>query len=183
MNIDIHIQHRGELCKLLDGFLLPRKIAEVGVAEGRFAEEIYRWGVSELYLIDIWEKVPFIEGCGSFEQSWHNTNHEEVKERFKDKEEVVILKGFSHKMAELIPDNHLGLVYIDADHTYNGVKADIQVWMPKLVKGGVMAFHDYMNPSYGVQRAVTEFMGGEGGINIIKEDDKIENMGAWIQKK
>jgi len=182
MELNFKIQYRWELNKLLDFYSLPKRIAEIGVAEGRFSKEIYGWDVAELYLVDIWEKMPFIEGCGSFENEWHNENYRQVRELFKDKDNVCILKGFSHKMAEIIEDGHLSMVYIDGDHTYSGVKADISYWWPKLCSGGIMAFHDYMNGSYGVQRAVTEHMQGESNIHIIEEDGNHENMGAWVQK-
>lgn len=182
MKLTIEIKYRRDLGKLLDYFILPRKAAEVGVAEGRFSLEMHKWDLDELYLVDIWENVPFIEGCGSFEQSWHDNNYNNVKEQFKDDKNVLIMKGFSHKMAQLIPDNSLGIVYLDGDHTYAGVKADIQVWWSKLVEGGIMGFHDYKNPTYGVMRAVTEHMGGEQNINILEEDGKIENIGAWVKK-
>ena len=35
------------------------------------------------------------------------------------------------------------LLFIDGDHSYKGVMADIDGWTPKIVPGGVVAFHDY----------------------------------------
>lgn len=176
------IKHRHELIKLIEHFGLPRTVAEVGVAEGRFAEQMHNWGLDELYLIDIWERMPFIDGCASFEDKWHKDNYEEVQKRFEGKLNVVILKGFSHKMSSYIDNESLGLVYIDGDHSYNGCKSDIETWLPKLVPGGIMAFHDYGNNiAYGVQRAVIEKF-SEAGTNIIEEDGKLENIGAWIRK-
>jgi hypothetical protein len=157
-------------------------VAEVGVAEGRFSEEIYSWGVELLFLIDIWEKIPFISGCASFEEDWHLTNLQRVKDLFRDKENVKILKGFSYKMADLIPDESLGLVYIDGDHSYEGTKTDIKYFWPKLKQGGIMAFHDYANLDYGVNRAVIEFIGGEEFVNVIDENGVKADIGAWIRK-
>lgn len=176
----MRVRYRKELLNLLDSLHLERVVVEVGSAEGRFAKELYDAGIDALYLVDIWENVPFIEGCGSFDQSWHNINYDNVRTMFSGKDNVKILKGFSHKMAQLIPDKSLSLVYIDADHTYNGCKSDIQTWWPKLVDGGIMAFHDY-NDGYGVKRAVIEFA-GERNINLIEEDGNPENQGAWIKK-
>lgn len=182
MNITTDIQYRGQLGKLLDYFVLPRKVAEIGVAEGRFSLEMHKWDVDELYLVDIWEEIPFIDGCGSFDQSWHDINYKKVCNLFKGDKNVLILKGFSHKMAKLIPDNSLGLVYLDGDHSYQGVKADIKAWWPKLVGGGIMGFHDFGNLAYGVNRAVIEHMKGEQNVNVIKEDGNTENIGAWVKK-
>lgn len=177
----MEINTRSDLPKLLDAFQLPRRVCEVGTAEGIFSTEMFNWGLEKLYLVDIWEKVPFIDGCASFEQEWHDTNYKQVMDLFGDKPNVVILKGFSYKVATEIPDGSLGLVYIDADHTYQGCKADIQVYWPKLIIGGIMAFHDFGNPHYGVNRAVQEFT-QNNGINILIEDGKEENIGSYIRK-
>jgi hypothetical protein len=177
------IKKRADLYKLLDEYNLPKTVAEIGVAEGRFSQEIYNnWGVDRLYLVDLWETMPFVDGCASFSQEWHDKNYENVIKHFSEKKEVTILKGFSHKMASFIGNETLGLVYIDSDHSYNGAKSDIQYWWPKLVNGGIMAFHDYGDYNYGVNRAVIEFVKGEVNVNRIEEDGKTENIGAWIRK-
>lgn len=180
----MEIKKRGDLIKLLHEFNLPLTVVECGVAQGLFAQEMYNnWGLQKLILMDLWEEMPFISGCASFPQKWHDDNYKQVVDYFGDKEDVIILKGFSHKEAKYILDESIGLIYIDANHLYDGVKADIKTFWPKLVPGGIMAFHDYNdNGGYGVQRAVTEHMKGESGINIIVEDGNIENRGAWIRK-
>ena len=177
------IQHRVQLIDLLNEYELPKRVVECGVAEGRFSEEVYNKGVEHLYLVDIWESVPFIDGCASFSEEWHCGNYNRVVSLFKDKPNVTILKGFSHKVASEVKDNSLGLVYIDGDHSYKGVMSDIHTWMPKLVSGGIMAFHDYANEDYGVKRAVVEYVRKENKVNIIQEDGKTENIGAWIKKQ
>jgi hypothetical protein len=73
------IKHRSELHLLLND---PKtaKIAEVGVAEGRFSLEILNWGINHLYLVDIWETKNFF-GDAASPQSWHDSNYNEAKER------------------------------------------------------------------------------------------------------
>lgn len=176
------IQRRGELHKLFDEYSLPRTVVECGCAEGRFSQEIYNWGVDKLYLVDLWETMPFIEGCASFDQEWHNNNFVEILKFFGTKKNVTILKGFSHKMANEVEDESMGMVYLDAGHDYHSVKSDIASWWPKIIPGGIMSFHDYANYDYGVNRAVIEFVKGEQFVNRIEEDGKIENIGAWIRK-
>lgn len=178
----MQIHSRVQLVELMKHLNLPLTAAEVGVAEGRLSKELVQLGIEMLYLIDIWEHVPFIVGCGSFNNSWHQTNYESVlriKNEYPDK--IIMLKGFSYKMADLIPDESLGLVYIDGDHTYQGARADINSYYPKLVKGGIMAFHDAKNPTYGIVNAIWDFTKGEG-INELIEDGRLENIGAYIQK-
>lgn len=63
--------------------------------------------------------------------------------------------------AELL-DRHgvasVDLVFIDADHRYEAVRADIQAYLPLIKPGGVLGGHDFGWP--GVQRAVTELLPG-----------------------
>ena len=55
---------------------------------------------------------------------------------------VEILRGDSVEMSKHIPDNSLDLCFIDADHTYSGVKRDIEAYLPKVKNGGYICGHD-----------------------------------------
>jgi len=64
----------------------------------------------------------------------------------------------SVEAAKLYSDKSLDFVYIDADHEYEAIKADITAWLPKVKIGGIIAGHDY--PAWeGVVRAVEELDG------------------------
>lgn len=179
----MEITSRTQLIELMKHNGLPLIGVEVGVAEGIFSYELLKLGLEKLYMVDIWNRVPFIEGCASFSQEWHDQNYIDALERTKDYiDKRVVLKGFSYQVASEIPDESLGLVYIDGDHTYMGVKTDIESYYPKLVKDGIMAFHDFGNPTYGVNRAVQEFTRNEGIHRLIENGD-INNLGAYIIKK
>jgi predicted O-methyltransferase YrrM len=47
-------------------------------------------------------------------------------------------------------------IFIDADHSYEAVKADIAAWSKRLAPGGTIAGHDYDAHWPGVMRAVDE---------------------------
>jgi hypothetical protein len=179
------INSRAQLVDLMKHLGLPLTAVEVGVAEGQFSSELLQAGVDKLYLIDLWDRMPFITGCASFEQEWHDKNYNEVIERTKSYgDKVVILKGFSHKMAAQIPDESLGLVYEDSNHMYEGVKSTIEFFLPKLAKGGIFAFHDFANEAYGVNRAVIEFTSVMGiPVHQLNEDGNINNIGAYFIKQ
>lgn len=52
-----------------------------------------------------------------------------------------ILKGAGHDLAQTF-DRAVDLVFVDADHSYEGAKQDWADWTPKLRSGGIIALHD-----------------------------------------
>lgn len=50
--------------------------------------------------------------------------------------------GDSVKMAEQVKDASVDFVFIDADHHYESVLADIYAWTPKVRLGGWLGGHD-----------------------------------------
>lgn len=78
-------------------------------------------------------------------------------ERFGDRCKVMRMDSLD--AAEQFEDETLDFVFIDADHTYEGCKADILAWLPKLKRTGVICGHDYSEAFPGVVRAVDEIFG------------------------
>jgi predicted O-methyltransferase YrrM len=54
--------------------------------------------------------------------------------------------------------------FIDADHSEDGVRADVAVWPDKVIPGGILAFHDYgvWKPSVKVKDVVDEWQAANG---------------------
>jgi len=71
------------------------------------------------------------------------------------------ITGLTTKIAQVF-DRPVGLLFIDADHTYDAVKADFVAWAPKVAPGaaGVIAFHDYAGKpeDHGVKKFVDEVL-------------------------
>ena len=53
------------------------------------------------------------------------------------------------------------MFYIDANHTFEHVYADIGYWLLKVRKGGIISGHDYGGRKRGVKRAVDKWFGVE----------------------
>lgn len=155
MNITTRIQ----LIDLVKRLHLPVTVAEVGVAEGRFTKEILSQGIEHLYIIDRWQSVSTQKGDGSFPQEWHENNYRQVLDTVAtwDKDTYTILKMDSVEATTHIPDSSLGLVYLDADHSYEGFLRDISAYYSKVCKGGIIAGHDVLNNDYGVGKGLHEF--------------------------
>lgn len=68
------------------------------------------------------------------------------------------VRKYSVEAAKDFNDNSCDVVFIDMGHTYEEIKEDIAVWLPKVKKGGYLAGHDY--PTFaGVKKAVEELNG------------------------
>jgi len=67
-----------------------------------------------------------------------------------------ILRMTSLEAAAKCAPASLDLVFIDGDHSYEAVRADIKAWLPTLKPSGVLAGHDFYKPFPGVIQAVTE---------------------------
>jgi len=179
----MQITNRSKLNELLEYYGMLTDSAEVGVAEGRYSLEILQWGVPKLYLVDAWQTQDLF-GDAHSPQDWHDKNFQDAKERVKAYEDkVVFLKGLSVEMAKQIPDASLGFVYLDACHTYEAVLEDLNAYLPKLKNGGIMAGHDFLNKTYGVEKAVYEFASlNNFDVNTIPEQSE-ENASFWFVKK
>jgi hypothetical protein len=71
--------------------------------------------------------------------------------------------GTSPDCATSFSKNSLCFVYLDNDHSYHHVKAELPVWLNRVRQGGVLAGHDFMEYTdltegkFGVDDAVIEF--------------------------
>ncbi len=74
--------------------------------------------------------------------------------------------AFSHDEAPAF-DRPIGLLWIDGDHTYTGVRRDFEDWFPKLVVGGWLAFHDTVNHWHGPTRLVRELLAGRDDLDSV----------------
>lgn len=132
--------------ELLD--LLPkgRRIAEIGVARGEFSTELLaRCEPAELSLVDHWLAEPgaTVEYGDQAEQ---DRRHVAVTANFTAEigaERVRILRQSSAEASATFTDGTLDVVYIDADHSYDGVRGDLETYMPKLAPGGLLMGHDF----------------------------------------
>lgn len=79
-----------------------------------------------------------------------------------DRPRIDLLSGDSSRMVAMMPPRSFDVVFIDGDHTYEGVRRDCAALAAAVAPGATLLFHDYYHPAnttgeYGVQRAVDEF--------------------------
>jgi len=70
---------------------------------------------------------------------------------------VNIIKGDSVEVSSRYEDESLDFVFIDGDHSYDGVTRDIKAYWPKVRIGGIISGHDYEGAWADCKRAVDDF--------------------------
>jgi len=144
--------HRGDLSALIVKHLRPRRLHLI---------DPWRYATSDRYK-DTWHG-----GDVGGDQRNMDRRYRGVLARFRrpiKKGVVVVHRGASVAMAAEIADGSLDWVYIDGDHAYEAVVADIAAYVPKVRPGGVIAGDDYGGTTglrVGVKPAVDEFVQAE----------------------
>lgn len=146
-------------------------VAEIGVQKGDNALSLVKLYLKQLYLIDIWKSYR-IEG--KYGETASDANFviylPTIIRRFGDNPRISILKTSSLRASRIFKDKYFDYVYLDACHSYDAVKEDISIWLPKVKSGGVLAGHDYAADIYsGLTRAVDDFI-RESGFKFYQED-------------
>ena len=81
-------------------------------------------------------------------------------ERIKDQGNIATIRAKSVDASELFEPHSLDFVYIDGNHEYNAVMADIDAWVWAVKPGGFIGGHDYGSQYHvGVKKAVDEVFG------------------------
>ena len=119
---------------------------EVGVGHGLHSECIYEnLDIKKLYLIDL--NVPWKESIGKASPIIHKPGVE-----FIQGDSIDILK----KLVEDEDVEEFDFAYLDGNHHYEYVLAEIAIIYQKIKEGGILAGHDY--DQIGVMGAVQTFM-------------------------
>jgi len=155
--------------------------AELGVWKGRTFKHLLNT-VPGLHLIgvDLYAPQPDNQGPEKWipGENGHTWNHDyyfnDITEFCKNHNgRAKLMRMTTSEAAELIEDESLDFIFIDADHSYEGCNEDIKKWAPKVKKGGCVMGHDIFWE--GVNKAIRENFGDD----FNEEEDKV----WWHQKK
>jgi predicted O-methyltransferase YrrM len=140
------------------------------VPEGGHIVEVGAWkGASTSYLaVEAQHKKMRIDVVDTWVGSEEHKEMNEITENslfgtFIDNMRPLInlinpIRTDSVSASKMYSDESLDAIFIDADHGYESVKADILAWMPKVKTGGILAGHDYICTHSGVIQAVDEII-------------------------
>ncbi len=102
---------------------------------------------SKLVCIDTWQNDAMTEGnWDSYQVFLQNTKA--VEDRIKTIRNISVEAGRNFI-------EQTDFIFIDGDHSYEGVKKDVDIWFPKLKSGGIIVMHD-IGWAEGVNKVITE---------------------------
>jgi hypothetical protein len=148
---------------------------EVGVFDGRLSRYLLEHAPTlTLLMVDRWDAVPETHQYAKSEaemakiaaEDWYAIRSIAIHNVSPFSGRAVILRAESEDVAKMVGTGSQDFVFIDADHSYEGVKADILLWWPKVRPGGYLCGHDWQHPEghidgevkkWGVEKAVREF--------------------------
>ncbi len=133
-------------------------MAEVGVFRGGSARLICEAkGDVPLYLFDTFEGLPpsSQEDGGVHRQHQYTCSLENVREYLQKFPNVHYFQGTFPESTAGVPEQQYSLAHFDVD-LYDGTKACLAYFYPRMVSGGILLTHDYSLLA-GVKQAFDEF--------------------------
>ena len=159
---------RNDMLKFYCDKVTSPKILEIGVFKGEFLHYLEKncsWG--SIDAVDLFEGITCsgdVDGNNVVYQDV-GKSYLELLEKYKEMPNIKIHKSNSIHFLTTQEDNTYDIIYIDGDHSYEGVKQDLTNAFRKIKNGGYIMGHDYeMNMkktknhyNFGTKQAVGEF--------------------------
>lgn len=156
----------------------PKRVAEIGVLEGCFSEELLTIpALEELVLVDPWKHYEgsYEADPANVDQAGQDDRYMRVCKRFQGDSRVKILRQESSVAALTMPTRRFSVVFIDAQHDKSSVWMDMFSWS---FTTDYLAVHDYterpesIEMGFGVVPAVNEFCDQIGWkvVNVTEEE-------------
>lgn len=133
-----------EICELLDGVrhLRPRVILEIGTARGGTLFMLTRVAAADALLVSI--DLP----CGNFGGGFPRWRAPLYRRFALPGQRIELLRGDSQDLSmvervrKLLNGRSIDFLFIDGDHSYDGVKRDNERFVCLVREGGLVALHD-----------------------------------------
>lgn len=139
-------------------------ICEIGVRKGVNFRRMIAHNPKVAVAIDLWRDDGVMSRNDiASPQTELDKQYEDFMKGDGSKPFVHTYRDYSFNVAKEFPDGYFDLIYIDADHTFEGCYRDIIDWYPKVKKGGFLLGDDYRRHKtrtgvrFGVIEAVNKF--------------------------
>jgi cephalosporin hydroxylase len=130
-----------ELLEIAEG-VRPKVVLEIGTAGGETFFLLTRIADPEAKIVSI--DLPGGPFGGGYPQ-WKTPLYKSFS---KEGQKIYLLRRDSHdpqtleEVKRILGGEAVDFLFIDGDHTYEGVKRDFEIYSPLVRKGGLIAFHD-----------------------------------------
>lgn len=150
------LQKRSEILRLIEVVrsLRPSSICEIGAAGGGTTFMLAQAAASNATLI-------------SLDLAFTESRRAAVSRFASEEQKITCLRLDSHSpdsvraVADCLSGRSLDVLYLDGDHSYEGIKADFQMYSPLVRPGGLIVFHDIVpdyKSRYGIE--TNSYVGG-----------------------
>jgi len=177
------------LLTLLDK-IKPRFILEIGTQNGGSLFLLSQIASPDAAIISI------DLSNGPFGGGYHKSRISLYKSFAKFKQKIHLMRDDSHqsetlkKVKTILAGNQLDFLFIDGDHTYDGVKKDFEMYGPLVKNDGLIAFHDIVpglaehvggvpqfwqeiKSQYNTEEIVGDWRQGAAGIGLVSVDKNL----------
>lgn len=162
------MRSRVEFPAMCQALGLTGTMVEVGTYRGAFAKNILDGWPGHLICVDAWHHNPQAHDILNHDQPTMDECYRFTLEYLQPYEHrCEVIRAFSVDAAQRFSDagEVFDVVYLDAGHDYDNIRADIAAWWPLVKPGGILSGHDYLDATvadgypadFGVKTAVTEF--------------------------
>ncbi|WP_257666864.1 class I SAM-dependent methyltransferase [Parapedobacter tibetensis] len=105
-------------------------------------------------------------------------NFNNTMKRFGVHKKIVVKKGYSTQFHKDF--NRIDFLFIDGDHSIEGCKTDFDLYSPKIVSGGFIAFHDFYEKrdELGPTHVIKKFILKSTNFKFFRQYDTL-----WIAKR
>ena len=137
--------------------LAPRRTLEIGTNYGGTLFLLCTVSAPEAKIISV--DLPF----GPFGGGYPARKIPIFRQFPKSGQELHLIRADSHReetkerLLRLLRGERLDFLFIDADHTYEGVSRDFEMYAPLVRSGGMIAFHDIVTHKQGTSCEVEKF--------------------------
>lgn len=135
-------------------------IVEIGVFRGGSLRTMAENTTAPVYGIDAWGLDNLYQGdSGESGRKYNGDRDMQTAQKLVGHlDNVTLIRDYSRSAATDYHGPLIGLLYIDAEHTYDAALADYRAWKRHLATEAVIAFDDYTPTFPGVKQAVDEII-------------------------
>lgn len=163
-----------ELLELVDR-LKPKTLLEIGTAGGGTLLLFTRVASADAMILTV--DLPYTLLGGSYSE-WRRRMYQSFA---LDQQSIWCFRSDSHSPAtfrlvkERLGEMSLDFLFIDGDHSYQGVKMDFEMYSPLVREGGMIALHDiapHQDKDVGVPNFWNELRNEYDTVEIIAKSDQ-----------